>query len=225
MKRVGASSAGKLRTVTKGFGFGLLLQIAVGPVCLFVFSTAVGRGFFPALQAVLAVTLVDALFIFLAVAGIASLVSRPGVRRIVGIAGAGILILFGLSVELSLFGITIIPGFAFTVREGMNPFAAGLLVTGSNPLTILFWSGVFSARIADEGMDRAGMILFGSGAAVSTFAFLSAVSAAGHAAGRFLPATVICVLNGIVGAALIFFGVRVFLRTRAEAMVDQGSKR
>ena len=216
---------GRPGVLVRGFGFGLLLQIAVGPVCLFVFSAAVGQGFARAIQAVLAVTIIDAAFITLAIAGIASLVSRPGFKRIVGIIGGGILVLFGLSIELSLLGVSIIPGFEFTMREGMSPFLAGLLMTGSNPLTILFWSGVFSSKIAEDGMDRTGMVFFGAGAVLSTMAFLSVVSIAGDLAGRFLPEIVITVLNGIVGAGLLFFGIRIFVKGRRKGEASCASKR
>jgi len=47
----------------KGFRFGMILQIAVGPLCLFIFQTAVTSGFFTAMIGVMGVALVDALYI------------------------------------------------------------------------------------------------------------------------------------------------------------------
>ena len=44
----------------KGLRFGLLLQLAVGPVCLFIFSSATRYGTLAALAAVLGGALVDA---------------------------------------------------------------------------------------------------------------------------------------------------------------------
>ncbi len=51
------------RYIWRGFRFGALLQIAVGPVCLFIFQTAASSGFFAAEAAVLAVTLADSLYV------------------------------------------------------------------------------------------------------------------------------------------------------------------
>jgi len=59
--------------IFKGFKFGLLLQIAIGPVCLFIFQLAVINGFFVAMIGILAVFIVDSLFIFGAIKGIAAL--------------------------------------------------------------------------------------------------------------------------------------------------------
>ena len=35
-----------MKNLTKGFKFGMILQIAIGPICLFVFQTACKSGFF-----------------------------------------------------------------------------------------------------------------------------------------------------------------------------------
>ena len=48
----------------------MLLQIAIGPVCLLILQTAISSGFATAESGVLAVALVDALFIFAAIWGI-----------------------------------------------------------------------------------------------------------------------------------------------------------
>jgi len=66
--------------IGKGFRFGMLLQLAVGPVCVLVLRTAAESGFWGGLQIVLSVALVDALFIALAAAGAAALLGRAGVR-------------------------------------------------------------------------------------------------------------------------------------------------
>lgn len=43
----------------RGLCFGMLLQLAIGPVCLFVFGTAVDQGFTAAFAAVLGTALTD----------------------------------------------------------------------------------------------------------------------------------------------------------------------
>ena len=49
-----------LKKYFDGLKFGMLLQIAVGPMCLMVFNTAKNAGFFVALSLVLAIAIVDA---------------------------------------------------------------------------------------------------------------------------------------------------------------------
>lgn len=55
-----------LKLYLDGLKFGMLLQLAVGPMCLLVFNTAKNAGFWVALSLVLAITLVDAFYIILA---------------------------------------------------------------------------------------------------------------------------------------------------------------
>ncbi len=61
------------KMIYKGFLFGLLLQLAVGPICLYVLQASVSEGIVYAEIIVLAVTLVDSLYIMLAVLGAAVL--------------------------------------------------------------------------------------------------------------------------------------------------------
>ncbi|MBP1745267.1 MAG: hypothetical protein H6Q58_2245, partial [Firmicutes bacterium] len=78
--------------VFKGFRFGMLLQVAVGPVCLFIFQTAASSGFASAEMGVLGVAIVDALFISAAILGIGALISRyPKAEKFLKYFGAAVL--------------------------------------------------------------------------------------------------------------------------------------
>ena len=58
--------------IRQGFKFGMLLQLAIGPVCLFVFNTGAQRGFFSGWSAAAAVVVVDYLYITLSGFGVAA---------------------------------------------------------------------------------------------------------------------------------------------------------
>jgi threonine/homoserine/homoserine lactone efflux protein len=73
----------------KGFRFGILLQVAIGPVFVFVLKTAVQSGRGAALAAALAATLVDAIFVTLAILGIGRLLEKPDAQRALKLFGAG----------------------------------------------------------------------------------------------------------------------------------------
>lgn len=60
----------------RGFCFGMLLQLAIGPVCLFVFGTAVEEGFAPAVAAVLGTALTDGGEIVLAILGVRTVLEK-----------------------------------------------------------------------------------------------------------------------------------------------------
>ena len=58
-----------------GLKFGMLLQLAIGPMCLMVFNTAKNTGFLVALSLVIAIALVDASYITLAGLGASKLLN------------------------------------------------------------------------------------------------------------------------------------------------------
>lgn len=198
----------------KGFRFGMLLQIAVGPVCLFIFGTSVESGFWEAMQGVAAVTLVDSLFILGAILGMAAILEKKeGAKTFFKYFGASILILFGLQTLLGVFGLSILPNInLFKGISSGSAFPKVLLLTLSNPLTIMFWAGVFSSRIIEDGLGRKEMYLFGAGAVLSTLFFMTFVSALGSIAGVFIPEAAMSVLNALVGILLIGFGLRTVYR-------------
>ncbi|WP_411676006.1 LysE family translocator [Caproicibacter sp.] len=200
---------GLAKLVMQGLRFGMLLQLSIGPVCLLVFQTSLGRGFRRALLLILAVALVDAAYIGLAVAGVSALLRRNRVQKAVRLFGGIILIVFGLNLALGAFHFQLLPQISlFSVSNESNLFFQGILLTASNPLTIVFWSGVFSAKVARSDSGTKNLLLFGSGCVLATLFFLGAVAALGRTVGSFLPPTVLTALNVSVGAAIIAFGVR-----------------
>lgn len=199
--------------VLKGFKFGMLLQLAVGPVCIFIFQMAASTGFTGAEGGVLGVTLIDGVFILLAISGLAAVIDKGNVRLGLKIFGAVILFIFGLSTILSQFSIELLPSLQLAGGSSNNSvFLHAIILTASNPLTIIFWAGVFSAKLSEENMKRKDMYSFGVGAMLSTLISLTAIAAIGSTAKEFLGDGVIRGLNIAVGAALIYFGIRMVLR-------------
>ena len=84
-----------MKLLFQGLRLGMLLQLAIGPLCLLVFETAAAQGFFAALLAVCAIALVDALYIALSLLGVAALLQKARVRTAVKWAGCAVLVLFG----------------------------------------------------------------------------------------------------------------------------------
>jgi threonine/homoserine/homoserine lactone efflux protein len=194
--------------VFKGFRFGMLLQLAVGPVCVFIFQAASAGGFVSAETGVAGVALVDALYIAAAILGIAAFVGRKHVRTVMRFFGAAVLCLFGATTILGQFGVNPMPVLNIAAAGTGSVLLRAVIITASNPLTILFWAGVFSAKVAELKMARKDAWLYGLGAVLSTVLFLTAVAAVGSGLKAFLPDVAITVMNIAVGAALIFFGVK-----------------
>jgi threonine/homoserine/homoserine lactone efflux protein len=131
------------------------------------------------------------------------------------IFGGIVIILFGLSTLLGVFGISFMPHFSLATGEPDNILMHTMMMTLSNPLTILFWTGVFSARVAEDKMKQEDMVLFGLGAVLSTLIFLSTISLVGSRISLLvIDSLALGFLNAAVGVILIGFGMRVLSQKR-----------
>ncbi|ERI95712.1 hypothetical protein HMPREF1982_00015 [Clostridiales bacterium oral taxon 876 str. F0540] len=66
--------------IYKGFKFGMLLPLAVGPMYLMVFNTSATYGFLMGLSLVLAISLIDGLCIILSALGVAMIINKEMIK-------------------------------------------------------------------------------------------------------------------------------------------------
>lgn len=199
----------------RGLKFGMLLQLAIGPMCLMVFNTSATYGLLYALSLVAAIALIDTLYITLSCAGVAAILKHMRIKLAVRIAGALVLVLFGANMLAGGLGYALFPQVAlFSQPTGQSLFFQGLLLTASNPLTIVFWGGVLSAQVTENGWGKAELFYFSMGCVLATVLFLTSVSLLASVFGRFLPSKAIQILNVFVGGVLIVFGAQLLYKKR-----------
>ena len=199
-----------LKKYFEGLKFGMLLQLAVGPMCLMVFNTAKNVNFLVALSLVLAIALVDAFYILLAGIGVSKLMEKKSVKSIFKIIGSLVLVIFGINIILNVFNINIIPGLSLKPNT-TNIFVQGLILTLSNPITIIFWGSVLTTKIIDDGLKKKELVIFSIGLISSTLFFLTFVAVLGTILSGFIPESISNILNVIVGLLIIFFGVKMLV--------------
>ena len=194
-----------------GLKFGMLLQLAVGPMCLMVFNTAKNVGFLVALTLVLAIALVDAFYIILASLGVSKILDKPKIKKAFKIIGSFVLIIFGANIILNVFNINIIPGLNLKPTSS-NIFIQGLILTLSNPITIVFWGSVLTTKIIEDKLNKKELIVFSVGLVSSTLIFLTFVAVLGTMLSSFIPENVSKIMNIIVGVLIVFFGIKMLLK-------------
>ncbi len=197
-----------------GFKFGMLLQLAIGPVCIFVFQTSVTSGFIGAEMAAAGAALVDGIEIALAVSGVSIILTRS--RKALYYSkffGIAILALFGLNMIISGLHIsTLLPDYHITLNGGENYFIQAVLLTVSNPLTLVFWTGVFSVQLAKQHIEGISAVLFGCGCVLSTVFFLTVIAAVGNWAQYLFTGAVMDVLNIAVGLIMMYFSGKLYFK-------------
>ena len=194
----------------KGLRFGLALQLAIGPICLFILYTAISHGLPKALTAVLGVLLADSLMILLALLGVGTIIEKsPRAKTLLKNFGALILLLFGLNMLAGSIGVQLFAQAKISTPDLSNHiFLTALLLTLANPLTIIFWSGIFSAKIVQENMAGKDLKLFALGCIISTLLFLTAISLLGTFYQQTIPSALINNLNTAVGLFMLYFALK-----------------
>jgi threonine/homoserine/homoserine lactone efflux protein len=173
---------------------------------------AINKGVYAAETGMVAVAIIDAIYIVLAILGIGSILSTKKVKHLLKYFGSVIMIYCGLGSVLGVFGYCILPSFGFIGKNisSLNTFVMCLLLKASNPITILFWAGIFSSKIIEDGFTKKDMVLFGFGAVLATILFLGVLSfifgTIGHSISKY--ETVKDVFNVFVGLVIIGFGVK-----------------
>jgi threonine/homoserine/homoserine lactone efflux protein len=190
----------------EGLGFGLILQVSVGPVCIAVLHKGLTQGFRHAFAMVWGVALVDALYIVLSVVGVTALLQVGPARIAVGVAGALLLVYFGVRYLRAPADMARVERKDDSLYKSFT-FGAGLTLT--NPLTILFWAGVLGATMSTHTFSQAnGVAYFAAGCIVATLIFLTGVAWAGFLLERVLTARLALWLNRAVGLFLIGFAMK-----------------
>ncbi|MCL6588783.1 MAG: LysE family translocator [Firmicutes bacterium] len=196
----------------KGLRFGILLQLAIGPVSVFIFNLACKNGFCHAVLGVIAATLVDGLYFLLASFGVSPFLERKNAQKVFKIFGAITLMLFGANIIVKVLELRILPQFGpIAANQYQSAFIQGIVITASNPLTILFWAGIFSAKASASNYHRRELTLFGAGAVLATLVFKTGIALIGATAKQFLPPLIINFLNTVVGLTLLYFAFRLII--------------
>ncbi len=197
-----------MKALRSGVLTGLFLQLAVGPVFFYILGITIESNYINGLSAILAVTLADYIYIVLSIIGIGKLLQQDKVKQIFGLISSIILTLFGVVILYK--GLVFIDNtnqvnaFMWTPT---NSFVSCFVLTISSPLTIVFWSSIFSAKAIENNYQKKQLVMFGLGAGSATFLFLSLTMMILSLLKSNISTVTVQVMNCIVGLILIYYGI------------------
>ena len=199
-----------IKIISDGLLLGMILQIAVGPVCLYLINVSILNNFAAGFIGIIAATIADSIFILLGILGVSKLLTERRVKIFKAFGGI-LLITFGLITIFSFIGSKSTDNsFTLSIFGSKNVFLYTFILTLSSPLSIIFWSGIFSVKIIEEQYKNKDLILFSIGCLLATFLFLTFVVSASTILQSFLTEFLIKTLNIAVGIIIAFFGVKLF---------------
>ena len=199
-----------MKEIKNGFITGLTLQLAIGPVFFFITNLALQKSVLDGFAGVLAVTIVDCLYIALSILGIGRLLENAEFKKGFGIISSVILILFGILIVKSVLDSSTVPSAISSASDILASFTSVFLITIFNPMTIVFFTGLFTAKAIEYNYSKKQLALFGFGTGFATFAFMGLSVIIFSSIRGLVPLNVMLILNGVVGVLLVGYGIQRF---------------
>lgn len=213
-----------MREFRNGLLTGLTLQLAIGPVFFFTINLALQKTVLDGFAGVSAVTLVDYFYISLAIFGIGKLLEHEKFKKVFGILSSAVLMGFGLlllkgAVEGSASA-TVVGGAVSMLAS----FTSVFLLTISSPMTIVFFTSLFTAKAVEYDYTKNELVRFGIGTGLATFLFMGSAVILFSLIRGTVPILLIQILNGVVGCLLVGYGgIRLLKAIKQTEYRSQGS--
>lgn len=189
----------------RGLATGLILQLAIGPVFIFVANTIFQKGVIEGILAVIAVTIVDYIYIILAIFVVGKVFEKEKIRRVFVIISSIVLVIFGIIMMKN--GIKLESDSLILENTKISSFTQAFVLTLSSPLTIVFWTSIFASKADEYMLNKKELIVFGLACGLATLLFLGACVILLSWLKIIVSDGIIQFLNFIVGILLIFYGI------------------
>lgn len=195
-----------MRVFTNGLLTGLILQMAIGPVFFFIINLALQKSIYNGLVAVAAVTLVDYFYISLGILGIGKVLKKKKVKKAFGTISSVILIIFGLVIIKGVMGKSVTTTSSIQSASLLTSFSATFFLTISNPMTIIWYTGLFTAKTVEYNYTKRELLIFGLSVGLATLLFMGTSVILFSLIKKTVPLLLIQILNAAVGSLLIIYG-------------------
>ena len=149
-----------MRVFANGLLTGLVLQLAIGPVFFFIINISLQNTLLDGLAGVMAVTLVDYLYITLAIVGVGKLLETQKCKKIFGIVSSIVLIVFGVMLVRSILSNGIVAPITTHSINLVTSFASVFVLTISSPMTIVWYTSLFTAKAIAYNYKKKELVLF-----------------------------------------------------------------
>ncbi|MDD5721368.1 MAG: LysE family transporter [Candidatus Pacebacteria bacterium] len=195
-----------MKIFKNGLFTGLVLQLAIGPVFIFIINLTLQKTALDGLVATLGATFADYIYITLAIFGIGKLLEKEKVKRIFGIISSFVLIIFGIFIIKNIFTESVSINPNINSISLLSSFIYTFFLTLSSPLTIFLWTSLFTAKAMEYNYSKKELLVFGFSTGLATFVFIGTFVIVFSFIKGTIPMILIQALNLIVGLLLIVYG-------------------
>lgn len=196
-----------MKIFINGLATGLILQLAIGPIFFFIANLTSRRTILDGLAGVAAVTIVDYFYITLAIFGIGKLLEKKKVKKVFGVISSVVLAAFGIIIIKGITSAGIMTSVVSNSTDLFSSFASVFLLTISSPMTIVFFTSLFTAIAVKYNYTKKELLIFGLGTGMATLLFMGTSVIVFSIIRENIPVILIQTLNFIVGCLLVGYGV------------------
>ncbi|PIC70826.1 amino acid transporter [Sporosarcina sp. P16b] len=187
---------------------GASLAAPIGPVKTVLLNTGIKRGFFHAWAFSLGSVTADILYMFIVYFGVGQFIESPLIKIILWSFGCFVLMYTGIENLLTLNKVEMSLKFGKRVRLRTS-MLTGFLMSLMNPLTIIFWLGIYGSILAKTAGGSTGyQIILNSGAIMLGIIIVDVMMAClSSGARKFLSVRLLIIVTLISSLSMIGFGL------------------
>lgn len=145
-----------MNSLSTYFLLGISLAAPIGPVKATLLNTGIKNGFFHAWFFGLGAIITDIIYMLMVYFGIGQFIDSPYMRIFLWCFGFFVLMYTGIENICTLNNISLDSKFRKIVRL-RHSLLAGVLMAFLNPLTILFWLGIYGSILVSGGGEISGI--------------------------------------------------------------------
>ncbi len=185
---------------------GLALSIPLGPVIIAQMEKGIKNGFFSSWLVGLGAMSGDILFMALIYLGVSQFVNTPFMQTLLWLFGFFVLVYTGIESLMTTNEISIKE--SRSSDTPLKSYLFGFLISISNPVSILFWLGIYGSILAKTAASHGTYetLLYSSGIFVGLFLFDLSTAILSSSFRHILTDRLLKTLSNCAGLTLIGFG-------------------
>jgi len=186
---------------------GISLAAPIGPVNIEVIKRGLSNGFLPAFTLSLGAASADATYLILIYLGLSNFIHIPLVKGAIWVFGGAVLIYLGFLSIKEFYQKINLKGPSNFLNK--NPYLAGYIITISNPMTIVWWLGVFGSLLGSSVQNNLRIVALLSSLTIilGVILWFFLLSILLHWGKKFINENSLRYISLIAGILLVGFGL------------------
>lgn len=187
---------------------GISLAAPVGPVNASLLNTGIKNGFFHAWIFGFGALLADILYMILVYFGVGYFIDSPYIRILLWSFGCFVLTYTGIESILTIHKIKLALHKEKTIRL-RHSLSSGFLLALLNPLTILFWLGIFGSVLAEasQKLTDSQLLLYSFAIIAGIILWDTLIAFLSSGARKFLSNRLLVIISLISSFSMLCFGI------------------